>query len=259
MWRQWTNSIFIFAVAGLSGCASVGSLTYSPAGDQNPGYFDHQRGVYKWMVGTYYNLREHTPQQAANILMRRSAELAMEQGFQWIRVLNYKTEMQKGTRTTPTVISLSNGSGVIYPGMNWSTNNDEWVSDKRFRNGATFARVEYFEFSRTVDCQREKCDAIDLLLEDCLAGGDGGAQETLAMCKNKIVSASYGGDEQTCMDKVRFLSKDVCKSVLAAAHSVNGFVEERNMGEVGAWYKAEDILNKYRTRTQIWANIARQR
>lgn len=258
MWEKLRRCIVVGAVVSLSGCSTTGPLTYVPSQDYKVGYFERQKDVYKWVVGTYYNLREHNPQQAANILMRRSAELAMEQGFTWMRILNYKTEMQSGTASMPSVVTIKDGTGIIYPGNTWTTNNDEWVSNYHMRRGASFARVEYFEFSRKVDCQHGKCGTIDLMLENCLSGGDGGVQETIAMCKNKTIAAAYGGDEQACMDKTRFLTKNVCASVLRAAYNINGFVEERNPGDVGTWYKTEEVLNKYKIRTQEWANIPRK-
>lgn len=259
MWLKRLRWISVGLPVVLGGCITTPPLVYAPSEGHNAGYYERQKDVYKWMVGAYYSLSEHTPQQAANILMQRSAELALEQGFTWMRILNYKTEMRGGTASMPNVISIKDGTGIIYPGNTWTTNNDEWVSNHHMRQGVSFARVEYFEFSRKVDCQHDKCGSIDLMLENCLAGGDGGAQETIAMCKNKTIATTYGGDEQACMDKIRFLTKDVCASVLRAAYSINGFVEERNPGDVGAWYKAEYVLNKYKNRTQEWTNIPRKR
>lgn len=252
------NTIIILTLTAtllISGC-SIRPLKYGPSEGGGPGYFEKQRDVYKWMVGTYYHLSNHTPQQAANILMQRSAEIGRENGFTWMRMLNKKSEERLWKRRMPGVIDLK--GGAIYPGSVYEVNIDENVSDNQFRQGVNDALVEYFEYAYTIDCTLEKCGTLGFMIESCSTGGDGGAKELIEMCGSSPVANIYG-DYKRCVDSLRFQTKDTCKHVMAAAYDVHGFIEERKIGGTGSWFKVEDIISKYKERSQQWQAKSRSR
>lgn len=249
--------ILVTVIFTLAGCATTGPLIYGASNNGAAGYFEHQRDVYKWMVGAYYNLNHQTPQQAANIVMRRAAEIAAQDGFKWIRILNYDTEQRRGPiGSLPASIDLKSGS--IYRGMDFYGNRDERVSDSQFRLGVNYALVEYVEFSRKIDCQSEKCGTMDFFIEKCSDGWDGGTQELSSMC-NKIAASKNEGYQEKCIDRVRFITKDFCSTINNAAYNIRGMIEERNLGGVGAWYRVEDIFQKYSIRSEKWASVQRKR
>lgn len=245
----------IGAILNIISCTTTAPLTYGPSNKSQPGYFEQQRGVYKWMVGSYYNLESHTPQQAANIVMRRAAEIASQNGFKWVRILNYKAEARHGLiGSLPATVSLNkNGNGTIYGGMDFYGNQDEVD-----RIGANHAVVEYIEFSRKVDCQNEKCGVMDFFLEKCNEGWDGGIGELSSKCHKMALTQNEDFLEK-CIDRARFVTKDFCSTMEYAAYKNRGLIEERNLTNTGDWYKTADILEKYTTRTEKWALIQKKR
>lgn len=256
--KSLTRYIVVGTILTMAACTTAGPLYHRASNDGEAGYFERQRDVYKWMVGSYFHLSSHTPQQAANIVMRRAAEIGSQNGFKWMRVLNYKTESRHGSMgNLPATIRLNkSGYGSISPGMDFYGNRDEAVSDRQFGLGVNYALVEYFEFSRKVDCQAEECDTTEFFIEKCHQGWDGGTQELLSMCK-EIAATKNEGYLEGCIDQVRFVTKDFCRSTNSAAYHVRGMIEERNLDGIGAWYKIEDILQKYTIRSDKWAIIKR--
>lgn len=251
------STIFMLTACSTTSPLTYGPLTYGPSNNGGAGYFERQRDVYKWMIGSYHNLGTHTPQQAANLVMRRAAEIAYRDGFKWIRILDYETEQRHGSiGGLPATISgnLNRGATSIYPSMNFYGNQDTRVSDRQFRLGVTYALVEYIEFARRVDCQAEKCGTMEFFLEKCSEGWDGGTAELSAMC-NKMPDTK----RESCIDRTRFVTKDFCGSVNQAAYNVRGMIEERNLGGMGEWYRTEDILQKYTIRSDKWTSVRRKR
>lgn len=254
------NSLFLFITISViftfTGCTTIGPLNYGKSNNGEAGYFEHQRNVYKWMFGSYYD-RKQTPQQAANIVMRRAAETASQSGFTWVRLLNYDAEKRSGPiGSLPASIDLKNGS--IFRGMDFYGNQDERINDRQFGLGVDSALVEYVEFSRNVDCHIEKCGTMDFFIEKCSDGWDGGKEELSSMC-SKIAASKKGSNPESCIDHARFISKDFCSTINRAAYDVRGMIEERKLGGVGDWFRTEDILQKYTIRSEKWANAQRKR
>jgi len=238
-----------FITALIAGCTTVTPLTYRPSNTGEPGYYESQRGVYKWMVGAYYVLGQHAPQQAANLVMRRAAEIASQNGFKWMRILDYDKEQRYGSiGGLPASISLNKaGYGTLYPGRNFYGN-----QDAIHHRTSHMAVVEYIEFSRKIDCQTDHCPEPAFFLEKCNEGWDGGAKEFVSRCEEST-KLENAGLVEACIDRIRYITKDFCSTMNFAASKVRGLVEERKIGEIGGWYKTDEILKKYSTRIEEWA------
>lgn len=222
--------ILIGTILTLAACAATGPLAYGPSTDGGTGYFESQRSANKWMVGSYFNSYDQTPQQAANIVMRRAAEKGVQGGFKWIRILNYDTEKRHGLIAS--LPALDNPESSKFRGMFFFGNQDQKVMDSQLRTGVNYAQVEYIEYAHEVDCQTEKCGTVELLLEKCSGGDNVATQKISPMCDG--ISAND------------------------AARNFRGVIEERNPSGIGAWYKTEDILQKYITRSEKWAAVRRK-
>jgi hypothetical protein len=162
--------------------------------------------------------------------MRRAAEKGVQGGFKWMRILNYASEKRQGLIAS--LPALDNPESSKFRGMFFFGNKDEEVMDNQLRTGVNFAQVEYIEFAREVNCQTEKCETTELLLEKCSDVDNGGTQEISPMCNGN--------------------------SINDAAYNFRGIIEERNPAGVGAWYATEDILQKYIARSEKWASVRRR-
>jgi predicted small lipoprotein YifL len=222
--------ILIGTIFTLAACAATGPLDYGPSTDGGAGYFESQRSANKWVIGSYFNSYDQTSQQAENIVMRRAAEKGVQGGFKWIRILNYDTERRHGL--VASLPALDDPESAKFRGMFFFGNQDEKVMDNQLRSGVNFAQVEYIEYAREVDCQAEKCGTLEFLLEKCSEGDNGRTQEISPVCNGN--------------------------SVNDADRNFKGVIEERNPSGVGAWYKTEDILQKYITRSEKWAAVQRK-
>ena len=245
------------AILTLAACVATSPLTYAPSNNGGAGYFENQRGTYKWMVGSYFGLYNQTPQQAANIVMRRAAEIATQEGFKWIRILNYDTEKHQGPiASLPASMNLESNS--ILRGMVFYGNQDATVKDSQIPLGVNHALVEYFEFSREAGCPVEKCGTMELFIEQCNDGWNGGTPEFPSRC-NEMAIPKKDGSQGNCIDRAPFITKDFCGTVNNAAYNIKGMIEERNPLGVGTWYRTEDIRQKYTIRSEKWATVRGKR
>ena len=240
--------ILVAVTLALTACASNAPLAYEPSNNGSTGYFDRQKSSNRWMVGFYFNVYKQAPQQAANIIMRRATEKAVEDGAKWIRILHYDTEKHRGPiASLPALDDLE--SNRLLRGMYFYGNQDAAITDSQIRLGVNYALVEYFEFAREIDCQAQKCGTAEFFIEECSGGGNDRTQKTPSMC-NEIPDADNASSQESCTEQVQYISKDFCSSINNASHSARGMIEERDPHATGAWYKTEDLLKKYIQRSE---------
>jgi hypothetical protein len=242
-------------ILALAACASINQLTYQPSINKGQGYFEREKSANKWMIGSYYNAYQHPPQQAANIVMRRAAEKAVQSGANWMRILHYDTEKNRGPiASLPALDNLTDNAG--FHGMFFYGNQDAAVTDEQIRIGITSALVEYFEFASEIDCQAQKCEAVKFFIEECSDRNNGGARKAIPLCGD-IPGTENEATRKNCTDHAQSISEEFCSTINAATHNVKGEIEERNPRATSAWYKTEDVLKKYTTRSEKWASEKR--
>jgi hypothetical protein len=247
----------IGTILAFAACSAINPLTYQPSINNGQGYFEREKSTSKWMVGSYYNSYKHSPQQAANIVMRRAAEQAVQSGAKWMRILHYDTEKNRGPiASLPALDNLTNHA--TFRGMLFYGNQDAAVTDDQIRIGITSALVEYFEYAREIDCQAQKCETVKYYIEECIESHNGGTRKAIPLC-NEIPAADNDALQESCADHVQLISEDFCSKIDIATHNVKGEIEERNPRATGAWYKTEDVLKKYILRSEEWASEQNKR
>jgi hypothetical protein len=245
----------IGTILALVACVPINQLTYQPSVNKGQGYFERERSTNKWMVGSYYNSYQHPPQQAANIVMRRAAEKAVQSEAKWMRILHYDTEKNKGPiASLPALDNLTDNSA--FHGMFFYGNQDAVITDEQIHIGITAALVEYFEFAREIDCQAQKCKTVKFFIEECSDRHKGETRKAIPLC-NDIPGAENEATQESCTDHAQPITEEFCSTIIAATHNVKGEIEERNPRATSAWYKTEDVLKKYTARSEKWASEKR--
>jgi hypothetical protein len=246
--------VLTVTITALAACTSISPLTYQPSINKGQGYYEREKSANKWMIGSYYNAYQHPPQQAANIVMRRAAEKAVQSGAKWMRILHYDTEKNRGPiASLPALDNLTDNSS--FRGMFFYGNQDAAITDNQIRIGMTSALVEYFEFADEIDCQAQKCGEVKYFIEECRDRQNGETNKATPLC-NEVPGLENEAPQERCTDHVH-LTEDFCSKIEIATHDARGEIEERNPRATSAWYKTEDILKKYTLRSEKWATERR--
>lgn len=249
--------ILIATILAIAACAATDPWTYGPSNNGGAGYFEHDKSANKWILGSYFNSYSQTPQQAANVVMRRAAEKAIQDGFKWLRILNYDTEKRRGpVASLPAAADLEGKS--IFRGLLFFGNLDAAVTENQLRRSINYAQVEYIEYSREVNCQTEICGTMKNIVRKCLEGDYGLTEDISPVC-NGIPDPKNEVSQESCVDFPQFISKDFCNKIDNAVSNPRGMIEERNPRGIGAWYKAEEVLQKYTEQSEKWAAARKNR
>ncbi len=249
--------ILIGTILALAACATTTpSWVYRPSVDGGVGYFEREMSNNKWMFGSYFNSYRQTPQQAANIVMRRAAEKGMQDGYQWVRILNYDTEKRRGPIASLPALDDMEGNS-IFRGLFFFGNLDAAVTESQIRRGINYAQVEYVEYSRDVNCQTEKCGTTKYIVKKCLEE-DYGATEAISQMCSATPDTTNEGSQESCVDLSLFISKDFCSKIDNVVFNPRGMIEERNPRGIGAWYRVKDILQKYTEQSEKWVDVRKK-
>lgn len=97
-------------VLTLGACAS-GPTVYAPSsGPNSAGYSDTRIETDRWRV-TFRGNSDLKGPGVEDLALRRAAELTLQEGYDWFRVVSRRTELAGGSRSAGTSVGIGGSSG----------------------------------------------------------------------------------------------------------------------------------------------------